>query len=534
MNAMRNVGDIRRLRAASAVWVVCAFAPLVLNGCKGKETGPADRQETGSSNPPAAPVEKIVLDSTIAGSWYPADARQLQEQIADLYEKADVEPAQDVDALILPHAGYVYSGQTAVCGVKSAGGDYQRIIVIGPSHHLAMSEMLALPRATHYRTPLGEVPLDVEFIDELLKYPQFQLVPAAHEPEHSVQIEVPLLQFERPPFKLVPVVAGQCSYGTIVRVAKILKGLVDDRTLIVASSDFVHYGPQYRYVPFHEDIATNIRKLDMGAYDCIERLDARGFLDYTDRTGATICGRVPIAILLATLDSTAKPRLVRYATSGQITGDFTNSVSYLAVAFSGGISRAAEPQPQPQAGALSAQDKAQLLSLARKTISYVLQNRSLPTASDLGVQPSEAMSLPRAAFVTLKKNTQLRGCIGEIFPQQPLYTSVIANAMNAAFRDPRFPPVTESECTQLEIEISALTAPRPIASPSEIRLGTDGVVMNKGGHSAVFLPQVATEQGWRLEEMLANLSLKAGLAADAWRDGASFLVFQAEVFGEEQ
>jgi AmmeMemoRadiSam system protein A len=144
------------------------------------------------------------------------------------------------------------------------------------------------------------------------------------------------------------------------------------------------------------------------------------------------------------------------------------------------------------------------------------------------------MRVQRAAFVTLKKNSQLRGCIGDVFPQRPLFKSVILNAINAGFNDPRFPPVTAAECNDIKIEISALTVPAPIASWKEIRIGVDGVVLNKDGHSALFLPQVAPEWGWDVNQMLSNLSLKAGLPADAWKEGASFLVFQAVVFGEEK
>jgi AmmeMemoRadiSam system protein A len=123
--------------------------------------------------------------------------------------------------------------------------------------------------------------------------------------------------------------------------------------------------------------------------------------------------------------------------------------------------------------------------------------------------------------------------MGDIFPRQPLYKSVITNAINAAVNDRRFLPVTKAQCNDIEIEISALTVPRPVASSDEIRIGIDGVALNKDGHSAVFLPQVAPEQNWNLEQMLTQLSLKARLPADAWKQGASFLVFQAEVFGED-
>jgi len=128
----------------------------------------------------------------------------------------------------------------------------------------------------------------------------------------------------------------------------------------------------------------------------------------------------------------------------------------------------------------------------------------------------------------------LRGCIGDIFPQRPLYKSVIRNAINACFNDRRFPPVAEAECKDITIEISALTVPEPVASADEIRIGTDGVVLSKDGRSAVFLPQVAPEQGWDVDQMLTQLSLKAQLTADAWKEGASFLVFQADVFGENE
>jgi len=140
----------------------------------------------------------------------------------------------------------------------------------------------------------------------------------------------------------------------------------------------------------------------------------------------------------------------------------------------------------------------------------------------------------RAAFVTLKKNSRLRGCIGDIFPQRPLYKSVITNAIHACVNDRRFSQVSQDELKDITIEISALTTPAPITSPDEIRIGIDGVVLNKDGHSAVFLPQVAPEQGWDVDQMLTQLSLKARLPADGWKEGASFLVFQAEVFGENE
>jgi AmmeMemoRadiSam system protein B/AmmeMemoRadiSam system protein A len=533
MDRKLNQSDRQKRLFRLPALCVCVFGLLLVSVCKKEAPAPSNAGDTVTSEKPAEPA-KNVLRSSLAGTWYTADAEELREQIDDFFQKASVKPINNVTALILPHAGYQYSGRTAAMALKTAGREYKRIVVIGPSHRVPMEEVLSVSRATHYETPLGQVPLDVEFISELLKYPVFQNVPQVHKSEHSVQIQVPLLQHCQSSFKLVPIVAGSCSQATIDNAGGILRSLIDEETLVIASSDFVHYGVNYGYAPFKQDIPEQIKKLDMGAYEYIARLDGPGFLDYRRNTGATICGYIPIAILLSMLSKPADAHLVDYATSGEQAGDYTNSVSYLSVAFAGAWQARPEAQQQKESPALTEEDKKQLLLLARKTMVYALQNRRVPEASDLGITISDAMMPARAAFVTLKKNSRLRGCIGDIFPQRPLYKSVITNAIHACVNDRRFAPVSQDELKDITIEISALTAPAPIASPDEIHIGLDGVVLNKDSHSAVFLPQVATEQGWDVNQMLTQLSLKARLAADAWKEGASFLVFQAEVFGENE
>ncbi len=480
---------------------------------------------------PAEPA-KVVLRSALAGRWYPANAETLSKQIDGLFQTAQAEPISNVIALILPHAGYRFSGQTAASGLKTTEKEYKRVVIIGPSHGVLMEEILSVPRVTRYQTPLGQTPLDVEFINRLLEYSVFQNIPQAHMREHSVQIELPLLQHSRKNFKLVPIVAGSCSLKTIEKAGTILKSMVDEDTLVIASSDFTHYGRPHGYVPFTENIPEKIKKLDMGAYEHIARMDSKGFLEYKRRTRATICGYIPIAILLSMLDRNVEARLVKYTTSGEMTGDFTNSVSYLSVAFSGEWQNCPKIEPEHRKAGLTEQDKKQLLILARKTIVDFLEKRRVPQPSELGVTISDTMREPRAAFVTLKKDSQLRGCIGDTVPWQPLYRSVIRNAINAAVNDRRFLSVTKDEFNDITIEISALTVPEPIASAEQIRIGIDGVILNKDGRSAVFLPQVAPENGWDVNQTLTRLSLKAGLPADAWKEGANFLVFQADVFGE--
>lgn len=526
---------LRRSAAGVVVLSVLALAGAATVSCrKVAPEKPAAPQAVAVEDKSGKPPVKEVMKSTLAGTWYAADPAALRAEIAGYFEQAQADARDDIIGLILPHAGYQYSGRTAAHAIKSLGRSYSRVVVIGPTHHLPMEDMLSVARATHYQSPLGEVPFDVEFIRQLLKYPIFQDVPAAHEDEHSAQIEVPLLQYKLGSFKLVLIVAGQCSYETVAQAGRILAGLIDKDTLIVASSDFTHYGPQYQYVPFTTDIPANLKKLDMDAFAFIARKDPRGLLEYRQKTGMTMCGYVPISILLAALPAGAEAQLVQYTTSGELLNDYTNSVSYVSAAFHGAWQPSPPLAAQATKGTLSPEDKKALLSLARKTIQYALDKQRVPELAELGVTCGEAVKVPRAAFVTLKKHGELRGCIGDIFPQRPLYKSVITNAIYAAFADRRFTPLQKDECDQIKIEISALTAPSPVASAQAIRIGTDGMVLSKDGRSAVFLPQVAPEQGWDLETTLTHLSVKAGLAPDAWKDGATFQVFQAEVFGEQE
>jgi len=539
-----------QMKVLFGLGIVLLGAPAILFWKTGNSTTSVEAKETvNSKKTDSASPSKVVHRSIISErGWYTADAEALSKEIAGYYQKAEAKPINNVMAMILPHAGYRFSGQIAVRALKTTDKEYNRIIVMGPSHTTYMEEMLSVPRVTHYETPLGQIPLDVDFIDKILEYPVFRSMPYAHTEEHSVQIELPLLQYNRKHFKLVPIVAGQCSLETIRKAGSILKSLVDEQTLVITSSDFVHYGPRFSYVPFKDNVAEQIKKVDMGAYEHIANLDCEGFLKYKQATGATICGYIPVAILLSMMDKPVEPHLIEYSTSGELTGDYTHSVSYLSVVFSGAWPKSSDITPKSDNEELSENDKKHLLTLARKTIVHYLKDKQVPQPSELGITISEAMRVPRAVFVTLKKDalvqksvkekpqevSLLRGCIGDIFPRRPLYKSVIGNAINAAVNDRRFRPVTIDECNDITIEISALTAPKPISAADEIRIGIDGVVLNKEGRSAVFLPQVATEQGWDLNQTLTNLSRKAGLADDAWKQGASFLVFQAVVFGEER
>jgi MEMO1 family protein len=306
--------ESKKLLWSIFIFVTTGFLLTVLAGCDKLSTTAKKTPEPQKQQ--ASVQSKVVFNSTLAGRWYPADANTLKKEVSQLFQtsassvepKTDVKPAENIIALILPHAGYQYSGRTAAMGLTSLGRQYKRIVVIGPSHYVPMQDVLSVPRETDYQTPLGEVAIDTEFVNKLLAYPQFQALGQANQPEHSTQIQVPLLQFTQKDFKLVLIVAGQCSMQTISKAASILNSLIDSDTLVIASSDFVHYGPNYGYVPFKENAQEGLKNLDMGAYKYIEQLDSNGFMKYVNQTGATICGNVPIAILLSMLDKSSQAK----------------------------------------------------------------------------------------------------------------------------------------------------------------------------------------------------------------------------------
>ena len=472
-------------------------------------------------------MKKRVLKSELAGTWYTDDPEELAREIDGYLAAAEPAASGNPIALILPHAGYRYSGAVAAQGVRQvAGCSFSRVVVMGPSHHMALDGAVSIPDVSAVETPLGRIEIDRELVSNLWKNPAFGSHPVAHAGEHSVQIELPLLQRALAPFKLVPIVCGQLDETDARNMAATLLENIDAETLVVVSSDFTHYGRPFGYLPFEDDIERNLESLDMGAYKMIEERNLPGFLEYVRNTGATICGRSPIAILLAMLPDDARVQLIDYTTSGHLTGDWSHCVSYLAAAVSGHWKKVDEASSL----VLSPSDKLALLQLARHRIASRLDG-SVP---EIKIEASPAMQTVMGAFVTLHKHGQLRGCIGEIFPRRPLVEAVADQAVNAAFHDPRFPRLCVDELAEIDIEISALTPPHPVDSFRDIEIGRHGVVLEKRGHSAVFLPQVAPEQGWGLEETLSHLALKAGLGSNDWKSGCQFEVFTAIVFGENE
>jgi AmmeMemoRadiSam system protein B len=280
---------------------------------------------------------KHTLGPNLAGTWYPADAEVLRADIRRMLDA--VEPpnptAAPVQALIEPHAGYMYSGQVAAAGFSLLQGRrFERVILIGPSHHEAF-QGVAVPSATDYSTPLGSIPLDQPGIRSLDGKPGFLSTNGPFQKEHCLEIELPFLQETlEPGWHLLPLLVGyDFGHGTEDMAASAIRRLTGPDTLLVASSDFTHYGHNFGYVPFEENVPERLRKLDLGAVDKIVSGDRGGFRGYVQKTGATICGRHAIDLLMNLLPESSRCHLVSYNTSGQITGDWSHSVSYATLAF---------------------------------------------------------------------------------------------------------------------------------------------------------------------------------------------------------
>lgn len=479
-----------------------------------------------------------VMKSSLAGSWFSAGGKELRDQlaawVAEAAEHDKGELKGEVIALLQPHAGYIYSGSIAAYGLnKIKGKSYDRVIVIGPSHRVWLENSICVPKdADALETPFGRTGIDADGVKALAKNSFVVSDDKTHYAEHSVQIHLPMLQFALGEgFKILPVICGQLDNDAVMKIAAAIKPLLNDRTLLVISSDFTHYGQNFDYVPFKNDIKENLEKLDLGAFKMIKGKNLSGFTEYIENTQATICGRDPIRIMLKLLPGNAEVSLLKYSTSGDITGDFKSSVSYVSAVATGKWENSMNNNGA-HSDELDSHDKKTLLKIAREAIESALRERKAPSSERFDSYATENMKKKMGAFVTLKKGEQLRGCIGEIEPRRALYKAVADRAIDSAFGDPRFQSVSASELGDIEIEISALTPSKKVDSYKDIIIGKHGMTVTKSGRSAVFLPQVAPEQGWTLEETLTHLSMKAGLPPDAWKSGAEFTVFEAIVFKE--
>jgi MEMO1 family protein len=478
--------------------------------------------------PEASSSAEKTRPSAIAGTWYPGSATDLRRQIEGFLSQASVPdiPGQ-LTALIVPHAGYVFSGQVAAYAYKLLEKrKFETVVVIGPSHHARFQGVSVYDRGG-FETPLGVAPLDRDLISALEKRDsRIRFVEDAHTMEHSVEIQVPFLQVVMPGFKLVPLVMGDQDLSTCRWLADAIADTTRGRSvLVVASSDLSHFHAYEK-----------AKLLDQVVQDKGAAMDPQGLYTGLATGECEACGGGPIvtAMLEAQRRESPASRVLYYANSGDVTGDrqdVRGVVGYMAAA----IWSAADGKPPQEAAVkkpgidlgLTAEEKTLLHKLARETIEARCRGAKAPRVEAATATLKER----RGAFVTLYKKGELRGCIGYIIATKPLADTIAEMAEAAAFHDPRFMPVSADELKDIKIEISVLTPLKRIDNIDEIQVGTHGIYMKQGFSSGLLLPQVATEYGWDRLTFLKHTCLKAGIREDAWKDKSTeIFIFSADIF----
>jgi hypothetical protein len=439
--------------------------------------------------------------------FYPDNPVVLQQTLTKLL--ADTSPAMlpcAPKALIVPHAGYIYSGPVAASAYAqliALRERIRRVVLLGPTHRVYVRG-LAMPGVDRFATPLGDIKLDREGMQRLKDLPQVVQSDAAHQMEHSLEVQLPFLQQVLGDFQLLPLAVGEATAAEVAEVLEKVWG--GDETLIVISSDLSHFLPD-----------ALARKVDGATVDAILALDSH--LNHEQACGAT-----PInGLMLAAQRHGLHAIKLDVRNSSQTAGDPERVVGYAAFAFA---PDAKIDPPDPDKGIT-------LLKLARTEIASKL-GHELPRPAHAGW-----LDEPGASFVTLTRQGELRGCIGTLEAHRPLGLDVRENAVAAAFRDPRFMPLSRAEFDDIRVEVSLLSPSEPLIVASEqdaltaLRPNVDGVVFEYGHHRSTFLPQV-WEQLPDPAEFLAHLKRKAGLSMDFWADQVRLSRYTVSKWKEEE
>ncbi len=498
---------------------------------------------------PSPTIEKWKVSG--AGRWYPAEA----DKLAAAVDKYLAEGGENVGAkplgLLVPHAGYIFSG--AVAGrafAQVAEERYDTVVIIGDTHSGNGKAEIAVYAAGAWETPLGTVLIDEAIAQALVRADErIEFDRAAFKEEHPVENQVPFLQRALTnDFKIVPIVFRNPTAENIARLSEILSEVLAGRdALIVGSTDLSHY-------PAYEDAV----RVDTETLQAIETFEPEEFTAVIaanmneEIANLSTCACSQGAVLTTMRVSKAlganKAITLFYANSGDTPfGNREQVVGYGAVMFyreTAGDpnidinSALLTPTPltTPNQESYTEEEKRLMLGIARDSIEQFLEINTLPTY----VITNPALLRQNGAFVTLKRkavpaNAALRGCIGHIIGRTPLYLTIQNVAVSAAVNDRRFAPVTRDELDELEVEISVLSEPRLITDTNEIQVGTHGIILVQGNNQGVFLPQVPLEQGWDRAEYLREICGKAGLEMTdgCWKNGQIY-VFTAKVFNESE
>jgi len=501
----------KRWAGAAGRWAL--LAAIVLLTC----AAPVSAVGSAEGGKEKMEASESVRKPAVAGAFYPGTPGELREVVTGML--ADARPPRlngQLIALISPHAGYVYSGEVAAQGYKLVEGRrFDAVIVIAPSHHVAFRGC-SIYEGRAYETPLGLAEINTDLAGALLtNYDFITSYPAAHIAEHSLEVQIPFLQVAVPDLRLVPIIMGDQSQGACKRLAEaIAESVKGMNVLIVASSDLSHFHTYDQAVELDNIIVERVRDFD-----------PEGLAHDLSSGKCEACGGGPMitAMLAGKLLGADSTEILKYANSGDTSGDKSRVVGYLSAAI----------YDMEDVGVnlgVGYEEKVELLRIARTSIEAAVRGEPAPEFE----AATALLGEKRGAFVTLTKGGHLRGCIGHIRGIEPLYITVSKMGVAAALEDPRFDPVVAAELDRIEIEISVLTPFEKISDPSEVVVGTHGLYIEKGYSHGLLLPQVATDYGWDRYEFLDQTCKKAGLPAGAWKEGATIYTFSAQIFNESQ
>jgi len=466
----------------------------------------------------------------VAGQFYPSDKDTLTSTLKSLFDKALPKSTQNVFAIISPHAGYIYSGQVAASAFNQIDTDkeYETIFVIGASHRYLFNGASVYNKG-NFITPLGIVEVDTVLANKLFNSDKvFQQNADYHLLDHCIEVQLPFLQYHlKNKFKIVPILIGTSSQDLCKKIAIGLKPYITDKNLFIISSDFSHYPKNSDAITNDKATAEAITK--NSSIELIKIINSN-FDKKIPKLETSLCGFDAVVTMLYMTEKMKDISVVpiEYKNSSDATKDSSSVVGYWAMAFTSKDKFKTDGQKTDFL--LSEKDKSDLLKIARNTLnSYIKDGKMLKIdTSDF----SKTIKQNCGAFVTLKINGELRGCIGMFMPDKPLYLVVRDMAISSSTQDTRFNRVKVEELKKINIEISVLSPFKKITSSDEIILGKHGIYMIKNGVSGTFLPQVATETGWSKDEFLGHCARdKAGIGWDGWKT-ADIYTYTAVVFGE--
>ena len=479
--------------------------------------------------------QQDIRKPAVAGSWYEDNPDKLRASVKRYMENAKFTGVPgEIIGIISPHAGYVYSGPVAGYAFKHImGKEFDVVVVVAPNHADPRLDFSSVYTRGAYETPLGMIPVDVETAKTIAEYDKSDSVKESDlghltgyggRMEHSLEILLPFIQVAVGDFKLVPIVVGDHDRGFTscsVLAEAIASAVKGKKALLVASSDLSH---------FH-DVGT-LKIMDNIVREHIEAYDPEGLLKDMASGKCEACGGLPIAtVMMACKELGAtEARVLHMANSGDITGDYSGPVGYMAAVITTPAGDNSNAEKETKVGVelgLSEEEKDVLRNVVQKTLDTVIKGSDVPKFDNYSGKLGEKWG----AFVTLTKKGQLRGCIGHIVGDKPLIETVAEMARAAALQDPRFSPVKSSELPDIDFEISVLTPIRKVNNIEEIVVGRDGIIISRGMNHGLLLPQVATEYGWDRITFLEHTCNKAGLPSDAWKDKKTIIeMFSAEVF----